>query len=184
MNEEQTTAPEAADVPAAEAEAAPPDPALKAEEYLAALQRERADFLNYKRRIETEGRQVSAAAMAMVVDRFLPAIDDLELAARSVEPNVAQLPWTQGVLAVQRKLEGVLNSLDVKPIDCEGQPFDPRLCEALMEGEGPEGVVVKVLQRGYVMGEQLVRPARVIVGRGGGAAATAQEQKENEPGEG
>jgi len=183
MNDEQTTTPDAPETPAPEAEETV-DPAARAEEYLNALQRERADFLNYKRRIETEGRQVASAAMMSVVERLLPVVDDFELAANSVEPHVANLPWTQGVLAVQRKLEGVLASLDVKAVDCEGKPFDPRLCEALMEGEGPEGIVVAVLQRGYTMGDQLVRPARVIVGRGGGTAPAAAQKSAFEPGEG
>jgi molecular chaperone GrpE len=163
--------------------------AAKAGEYLAALQRERADFLNYKRRIEQESRQVASAAAAMVVDRFLPVLDDFALATAAVDPSIASLPWTQGILGIQRKLESVLEGLGVKEVEVEGKPFDPRVSEALMQTDGPENAVVKVLQRGYQMGDQLVRPARVVVGRGGGenhneAPAGAQTNDNNESSEG
>jgi molecular chaperone GrpE len=141
--------------------------ARKAEEYLAALQRERADFINFKRRTEQESKALASGVIAMTIERCLPVLDDFKLATSTVEPHIAALPWTQGILAVERKFEAVLESFGVKEIEIEGKPFDPRLCEAVMEGDGPANTVIAVLQRGFTIGDQLIRPARVVVGRGG-----------------
>lgn len=154
--------------------------ARRAEEYLAALQRERADFLNYKRRVEQDRRSSAALTTARTVGAFFPVLDDLYLAAEAVDPRLSDLPWVRGMLAVRRKFEAVLESLGVQEIDIEGRPFDPRVCEAVMQAPGPENTVLKVLQRGYILGEQLVRPARVIVGRGGPELAQTESPSEQQ----
>ncbi len=174
MNENETTGP-AAPSEEASAEQSEAMAAERAGEYLAALQRERADFVNYKRRAEQERTLLGAVATAITVARFLPVLDDFDRAVQAIDPAANDSPWVQGILAVQRKAAGVLDSLGVRELEVEGAPFDPRVCEAVLEGDGPANTVVGVLERGYVMGDQVIRPARVIVGRDGTAVGASEE---------
>jgi len=138
----------------------------KAEGYLANWQRAAADFQNYKRRTEQERQEVALLANAALVINILPILDDLERALRNVDAHLAGLTWVDGVRLIYRKLQAILESAGVKEIKTEGQDFDPRYHEATMSAEGEEGKVVAEVQRGYLLGERVLRPAMVIVGRG------------------
>jgi molecular chaperone GrpE len=135
----------------------------KTQEYLDALQRERADFMNYRRRTELEISQISRNASGNTIRKFLAAIDDLERAlAHRPEDDV----WANGVELVYRKFLAILEAEGVMRIQAEGQPFDPNLHEAIMQepSESSEsGIVTAVLQQGYMHGERVLRPALVKV---------------------
>jgi len=135
----------------------------KVQEYLDALQRERADFTNYRRRVELENAQLSRLASGTTIKKFLTAIDDLE---RALAHRPADDVWANGVELVYRKFQSILEAEGVTPMQAEGQPFDPNLHEAIMQELSetyPSGTVIAVLQQGYMHGERVLRPAMVKV---------------------
>ena len=138
----------------------------KAEGYLANWQRAAADFQNYKRRTEQERQEVALLANAALIINILPILDDLERALRNVDAHLAGLTWVDGIRLIHRKLQAILEASGVTEIKTEGQDFDPRYHEATMYGEGEEGKVVAEVQRGYMLGDRVLRPAMVVVGRG------------------
>jgi molecular chaperone GrpE len=135
----------------------------KVQEYLDALQRERADFTNYRRRVEFESGQLSRLASGTTIKKFLAAIDDLE---RALAHRPADDVWANGVELVYRKFQAILETEGVTPMQAEGQPFDPNLHEAVMQEPSdsyPPGTVTAVLQQGYMHGDRVLRPAMVKV---------------------
>jgi molecular chaperone GrpE len=138
----------------------------KAETYLANWQRAAADFQNYKRRTDQEREELGRLANAALVINILPILDDMERALTSVDARLAGLTWVDGIWLIYRKLQAVLEASGVKQIQTEGQQFDPRYHEAVMTGEGEEGKVVSEVQKGYLLGDRVLRPAMVVVGQG------------------
>jgi molecular chaperone GrpE len=151
----------------------------KAEGYLASWQRAAADYQNLKRRMEEERSEVGRLANAALVINLLPLIDDLERALRTVDSNLAGLTWIDGIWLIYRKFQAVLESAGVKEIAADGQAFDPKVHEAMGEAPGEEGKVVSVVQKGYQLGDRIVRPAMVIVGKGQGPAGGGRGEDEN-----
>jgi molecular chaperone GrpE len=139
----------------------------KAEDYLANWQRAQADFINYKRRNEQERQDFNRFANANLILSLLPILDDLDRALSSV-PSVkaAKHSWLEGIRLVDRKFQSVLETQGLTPIKSLGEPFDPNFHEAVRQDEGKEGIVVEELQKGYMMHDRLLRPAKVVVGNG------------------
>ena len=130
-------------------------------------QRSAADFANYKRRVEQERGEQARFANAATVINILPVYDDLQRAVETMDAHLAGLNWAQGVVAIQRKFQGVIESLGVTEVPAAGEPFDPALHEAIARQPGEEGRILHVVQKGYRLGDKVVRPAMVIVGEGG-----------------
>ena len=137
----------------------------KAEGYLANWQRTQADFINYKRRTEQEKEEISTFANATLVLSLLPAIDDLERAFAAIPPRLAKLGWVDGVRLIDRKLRASLEAQGLSQIKAQGEPFDPKLHEAVRHGKGKEGIVIEEIQAGYLLNGRLLRPAVVKVGK-------------------
>jgi molecular chaperone GrpE len=137
-------------------------------------QRATADFMNYKRRAEQEREENARFANTALVLNVLPAVDDLERALQHVDPELENTPWIDGVRQILRKLKGALTAAGVTEIEAEGATFDPNLHEAIAEGEGEAGVVVSEAQRGYRIGNRVIRPSMVVVGRGNGRHADGE----------
>ena len=139
----------------------------KAEEYLAGLQRERAEFANYKRRTGEERQATLGLASEDLIRKVLALADDFDLAIEARPPAVASDPWVEGVVAIDRKLRALLESEGVSQIDASpGTPFDPREHEAIANVPGtgrPEGEIVNEIRRGYRLRDRVVRPALVAV---------------------
>jgi molecular chaperone GrpE len=129
-----------------------------------------ADFQNYKRRTEEERQKNAMYANLALVLNILPVYDDLERALTNLDVKLAGLQWVEGIRQIVRKFQGAIEASGVKEIPAEGQEFDPTLHEAIAQDEGEEHKVVRVVQKGYTMGDRVIRPAMVIVGRGGGEA--------------
>jgi len=149
----------------------PPDERVAAAEERAEAnyrnwQRTAADFANYKRRVEQERAEASRLINAAVVINLLPVYDDLDRAVATVDANLAGLNWVQGVIAIQRKFAALLEAMNVKEVPAAGQRFDPNLHEAIARQPGAEGAVLHVVQKGYTLGDKVIRPAMVIVGDG------------------
>ena len=134
------------------------------DEYLALAQRTQADFENYRKRAARDAAAAGARAKVGLVRELLPAIDNLERALASAAEGEEHL--AKGVELVHAELLGVLERSGVTGFDPAGERFDPNLHEALSTRaeDGVEaGVVLDVAQRGYRLGESIVRPARVVV---------------------
>jgi molecular chaperone GrpE len=134
----------------------------------AALQRERADFLNYRRRATQERDEAGRVARFGVFRMLLPMLDDLELALQQTPASGADEPWVEGYRLVARKLMRALEQAGVTRIGAAGEPFDPHAHEAI--GQRPParpeeraGMVGEVVRPGYRLDGLILRPAHVIV---------------------
>ncbi|HNT23870.1 MAG TPA: nucleotide exchange factor GrpE [Anaerolineales bacterium] len=140
----------------------------KAEEYLQGWQRERSDFANYRRRIEREQSSGAQNALGSAIRRYLDIADDLERALKNRPAEGDGAAWAQGIDLIYRKLLVAFDADGVKPIEAEGKAFDPSMHEAISQEDSPEhesGQVIGVVQTGYILGERVLRPARVRVAR-------------------
>jgi molecular chaperone GrpE len=136
----------------------------KRDEYLDLLQRTKADFENYRKRALRDQERLVAHAHERLVKELLPILDDLERALEAAERH-EEAALVDGVKLVQKSLRKALEKEGLAEIETEG-PFDPHVHEAMLTqpGNGAEsGSVLGVVQRGYRLGDKVVRPARVIV---------------------
>ena len=169
--------------PAAAAADQPVEDALNkaredAQKYLANWQRAEADFQNYKKRTEQERDELRRFGNVSLIINLLPIIDDFERAFSSLDSHLAGLSWFDGMYLIYRKLSQLLENAGVRPIEADGQPFDPRYHEAVAHVDGDEGKVLSVVQRGYKLHDRVLRPAMVVVGKGkadGGEQQAASE---------
>ena len=139
--------------------------ALRAEneELIDTLQRLQADFDNYRKRAARDQEALVARAGERVVKDLLPILDDLERALEAAEEH-EEAKLEEGVKLVHRQLEQLLEREGLAPVETDGK-FDPHVHEALLTqpSESEEGSVVEVLQKGYRLGDRVLRPARVVV---------------------
>lgn len=135
------------------------------EELTEALQRERADVINIRRRHDQQMASLRNTVKAGVVRDLLPAVDNLERALMHVPDDIASHDYVKGVQGVVKQFEKVFKDLGVTRIKTVGQAFDPNLHEAISmeEGEGSKEVVSKELQAGYMLGDEVIRHAMVNV---------------------
>lgn len=141
----------------------------KAAENLDGWQRARAEFQNYKRRMEAQLSESRQQAASNVLSRFFPVLDDFELALENLPADGDGAQWAAGIQLVHRKLLGLLEAEGVTPIVTEpGESFDPNYHEALTQEEHDEyeeGAIIDVVRRGYQLGDRVLRPAQVRVAR-------------------
>jgi len=146
------------------------DATSQAEEYLSALQRERAEFLNFKRRTSEERERELGLAGEDLIRKVLVLADDLDRAIEARPDSIAGDAWFDGVAAIDRKLRALLESEGVSPIGADpGTTFDPREHDAIatVPGTGrPEGEIVEQVRRGYRLRDRVLRPALVAVAGG------------------
>lgn len=139
------------------------------DEYLELAKRTKADFENYRKRMTAEVQAAAARGRSELIRDVVPVLDDLERAiqAAGLDPEGdSDDGLAHGVLLVFRSLRDSLARNGVEAVDPKGEKFDPTAHEALSTQpvDGVEsGTVVEVLQKGYRLGDQLVRPARVVV---------------------
>jgi molecular chaperone GrpE len=152
---------------------------VQADEYLSALQRERAEFLNFKRRTAEERQRESGLAAEDLIRKVLNVADDFDRAIDARPESIAADAWFEGVSAIDRKLRQLLESEGVTPIDAAaGKPFDPREHEAIAnvpDTGRKEGEIVEEVRRGYRLRDRVIRPALVAV-----AANTTDETAESD----
>jgi len=138
-----------------------------AEEYLVALQRERAEFQNFKRRTTEERMRDLGLAGEDLIRKVLSVADDFDRAIEARPPSIAEDAWFEGIAAIDRKLRALLESEGVTTIDASpGRPFDPREHEAIANVPGtdrPDGEIVDEVRRGYRLRDRVIRPALVAV---------------------
>lgn len=152
----------------ADATAAAPESSVSEPDYLAELQRERADFENYRKRMMREVSASGARAKSVIVEKLLPVLDNFERA-------IAHGEGGEGVALVFREFRTALESEGLEEISAEGEVFDPNVHEAVMsvvDDSVTEPVVKEVYRRGYRFGDQLLRAAMVVVARPAEESAT------------
>ncbi len=141
----------------------------KSAEYLDGWQRARAEFSNYRKRQDSENAAQRALHTSMTIARLLPVLDDFERATKTLPVALRDMTWIEGVLLIHRKLQLILESEGIKSIEVKrNDTFDPSIHEAVShdEAEGVEsGRVIEELQRGYKLGDRVVRPTLVRVAR-------------------
>jgi molecular chaperone GrpE len=138
----------------------------KAEENLNAWQRERADFLNYKRRIERDQSSMEQNLTINIVRKYLVVLDDLERALKNHQNEGSEKAWAEGIELIARKLKGILEGEGIVTIPVENTTFDPIRHEALTHEPSPDhksGEIIEVIQQGYMLGDRIIRPALVRV---------------------
>lgn len=153
------------------------DTARKAgDEYVAALQRERAEFQNFRRRTAEERLRDLGLAGEDLIRKVLAIADDFDRAIEARPASIAQDPWFEGIAAIDRKLRQLLESEGVTAIDAAaGKPFDPREHEAIANVAGTghaEGAIVEEVRRGYRLRDRVIRPALVAVAANADADTT------------
>ena len=130
-----------------------------------ALQRERADAMNVRRRSEEERAGLASFYKAHVISELLPVLDNFERALKHVPKELKGNDYIKGVEGIVKQFEDTLAKIGVKRIKTVGEPFDPNLHEAVSmeEGEGSKEIVSEELQAGYILGDTVVRHAMVKV---------------------
>ena len=177
-------------------DAAPADPVAELEAKVARLEQEKkenwdkflraaADLENHRRRSKRDLDDARAEAKTRVLKEMLPVVDNLERALQHADEAVQKLQKGEpsdiaaivdGVRLVLRQFGHAFERTDVTPVEAEGQPFDPNVHEAISQVETddkPPGTVVSVLQRGYKLGDRLLRPALVVVAKPGASPPDA-----------
>jgi len=145
------------------------------DDYLAALQRERAEFLNFKRRTSEEREAMYGLASEDLIRKVLALADDFDLAVEHRPASGVDEAWVEGIAAIDRKLRVLLESEGVTGIEASpGMQFDPHEHDAVANVPGtgrPGGEIVDQLRRGYRLRDRVIRPALVAVAEDAGATA-------------
>jgi len=151
----------------------------KAAEYLDGLQRSQAAFANYRKRTEAEQVSWRSVANAALLTRLLPVLDDFERAFQALPAEFAGHAWLEGITLIRRKLAGILEAENVRPIQVQpGDTFDPLYHNALLHQEMPgfaEGQIIAEVERGYLLGERVLRPTSVVVAKAPAVAPAVEE---------
>jgi molecular chaperone GrpE len=137
------------------------------DDYYDRLLRKTAEFENYRKRTDRERREQAEYVTADVLRSVLPLIDSLDRAL-AVEVGPDAEPYRRGVEIIQKQMLDLLRKYNVTPIEAMGVPFDPHVHEAVIHEVSPanaEGEVIGELQRGYRLGDRLLRPAMVKVAK-------------------
>jgi molecular chaperone GrpE len=140
--------------------------AHKADQYLELAQRTRADFENYRKRAAREASAAQERGVAKLAKELLPAVDNLDRALEAVENSSNGADLLAGIKLVHAEVLAALARVGVEPFDPEGEAFDPSCHEAVAQQPvrgAPAGTVAEVYQRGYRLGDTVIRPARVLV---------------------
>ena len=138
----------------------------EAEDYKDRWLRSQAEFANARKRMEKQRLDTYSTATANVIDKLLPVVDDFERAMENLPAEISENSWLEGIQLVQRKLVAMLDNFNVTPIEAVGEPFDPNLHEAITQEPTDayeSGVVCRVLQTGYKIGDRVIRPSLVVV---------------------
>jgi molecular chaperone GrpE len=142
---------------------------VKSGEYFDGWQRERADFMNYKRRIERDQQLNHQNMVISITKKYLAVLDDIDRALKARPTEAEGAKWAEGIELISRKLNTALESDGVKEMEVSsGSEFDPTFHEALTHEDSSahqSGQIIEVIQKGYLIGDRVLRPALVRVAR-------------------
>lgn len=140
----------------------------RAKEYFDGWQRERADFSNYKRRVERDQQLVMQSMKGEIIKKYLTILDDLERALKVRPTDGYEGSWASGIELIYRKMYSILEQEGVQRIPAETEEFNPNRHEAISHEDSPDhesGQIIEVVQQGYTLGDRVLRPALVRVAR-------------------
>ena len=132
-----------------------------------------------RQRLNRSADERAANEKAKFIADFVPVLDDLHRAINAVSENAPREAMLEGIRSIANRIENALTNAGVEPVDAVGETFDPELHEAVDTGNAdPEmdGKVISEYSRGFRMGDRLLRPARVKVGRAAEQARTAPQE--------
>ncbi len=170
-SQERQTAPEIIEVPLQEFEEmkqALEQAKLESQEYSDGWRRERADFLNYKKRIERDQINQIQALKGEILKEYLVILDDLERALKNRPTEGEGAKWAEGIELIYRNLQNILEKEGISRIPAENEMFDPNRHEAIAHEDSPDhksGEVIEVSRQGYLIGDRVLRPAQVKVAK-------------------
>lgn len=136
------------------------------EEYLEGWKRAQADYINLKRRVESDISELTSFANAELVTKIIPIMENFRRAFTHIPENLKEDEWVKGVKNVEKQLEDTLRNEGLQKIDTEGKEFDPNLCEALMFEESKnhkDNEIIEELEAGYIFKDKVIKPAKVKV---------------------
>lgn len=142
------------------------------------LQRERADFANYRRRNEAERADFARFAKTDVITKLLEVLDNFDRALEHVPADQRDQAWVEGMWLVERRLRDILSAEGLEEVASVGQPFDPYIHEAIghVDSDAPEGTVVDEIRKAYKLHDRVIRPALVTVSSGTAVPPGAQTE--------
>ena len=123
-----------------------------------------ADLQNMKRRMEEERQLLTTMANIGLISSLIPVVDNLERGLEHTPEEAKE--WSQGIIMSISQIKKVCEDAGLKEIDALGHPFNPELHEALMEGPGEKDTVTEVFEKGYKLGDRVIRHTKVKVGNG------------------
>jgi molecular chaperone GrpE len=142
------------------------DEKAKSEANMAGWQRAQADFVNYKRFVEQEKLETAKYAACNVFLQVLPILDDLERAMANIPHEEAKKKWLEGFRLIEKKFHDLVEKQGLTTIKSVGNEFDCRTMDAITTLPGKKDIVVQEIEKGYMLNEKVIRPAKVIVGSG------------------
>lgn len=135
------------------------------EEYFLGWQREKADFLNYKKQEFERLKGTLDIAKESLFEELIPVLDNFILAEKSISEEEKERNGTKGLLLIKKQLEKSLKDLGLEEVETIGKEFDPKIHESVEEIEGSEpGIIVEEVQKGYTFQGKVIRIAKVKVG--------------------
>ena len=140
----------------------------KINEYLIGWQRARAELVNFRARVSIEQNHKDKQTRRRIIEDLMPLVDNFQAMSIHVPTELKNNSWTQGVLHVAKQLEQLLIQYDVAPIKADGAQFDPNLHEAVDSVKNKKftsGHIIEVLQPGYTIDDEVIRPAKVKVAK-------------------
>lgn len=140
------------------------------QEYLNGWQRAKADFINYKKRAEESKKELSQYAAGNIISEIIPIIDNFEQAFKNKEVwESVDKNWRTGIEMIYSQLKDVLKNNNVEEIECLGKEFDPKIHESVemveVDDKKDNDKIIEVIQKGYKMGDKIIRPPNVKVGK-------------------
>ncbi len=140
----------------------------QAKEYLSGWQRAKADYLNYRKRMEKNRLELMKFCNTDLILQLLPVIDNFDHALNNLPENLKDNKWIAGIIAIQDQLLNVLRENGVTEVETEGKEFDPNLHEAVEHVKNKKfksGMIVQELARGFKLHDRVIRPAKVKVAK-------------------
>ncbi len=138
----------------------------KKEEYFAGWQREKADFLNYKKQEFERLKGTLCIAKESVFEDIVPVLDSFRLAEKAISEEDKNNKSIIGLLMIKKQLQDALKALGLEEIESIGKKFDPNLHEAIEEVEGDKpGTIIEELEKGYLYNGKVIRPSKVKVSK-------------------
>lgn len=140
----------------------------KADEFSEGWQRERAEFTNYRKRMSRDVDLQKVNFKVEIIKKYLTIRDDLNRALKNLPESLNEEAWIDGIHLINQKLKSILDGEGIEPIPTEGLAFDPAIHEAIShedESDVESGFIIEEVQKGYKIGERVIRPSLVRVAK-------------------